>query len=373
MHGVGAGWLMTEIAPSPLVVALVQAATTLPMFLLLLPAGALGDILDRRRLLLLALSWSVVAALLLGLVTLTGRVTPLALLLFTFALGIGAALAVPSFQAVVPELVPRDLLPSAVALSSMGVNIARAAGPALAGLVIASLGVAAVFVFNAASTIFTIFVLWRWQREPRRSALPPEPFISALRIGARYARHNPQLGALLVRSAAFYSFAAALWALLPLVGAQLRPQDATGYAVLLSCIGAGAVIAALTLPRIRSLISSHLLSVISILAFAAATAAAGLAGNFYGGGVHAPGRLGVAREPDHLQHHRALQHRRLGDVARPRHQPDGVLRRSHARSHRVGTGRSADLDRDRARGGGRRHGGGARHRAAPAARDAGEG
>ena len=127
MHGVGAGWLMTELAPSPLVVALVQAATTAPMFLLLLPAGALGDILDRRRLLMLALSWSVVAALLLGLVTLTGRVTPLALLLFTFALGIGAALAVPSFQAVVPELVSRELLPSAVALSSMGVNIARAA------------------------------------------------------------------------------------------------------------------------------------------------------------------------------------------------------------------------------------------------------
>lgn len=281
MHGVGAGWLMTELAPSPFVVALVQAATTAPMFLLLLPAGALGDILDRRRLLMLALSWSVVAALLLGLVTLTGRVTPLALLLFTFALGIGAALAVPSFQAVVPELVSRELLPSAVALSSMGVNIARAAGPALAGLLIASFGVASVFIFNAASTVFTIIVLWRWKREPRRATLPPEPFFSALRIGARYARNNRELGALLIRSAAFYSFAAALWALLPLVGAQLRPQDATGYAILLSCIGAGAVIAALTLPRIRPLISSDLLSVISTLAFAAATAAAGLAGNFY--------------------------------------------------------------------------------------------
>lgn len=281
MHGVGAGWLMTELAPSPAIVALVQAATTLPMFLLLLPAGALGDILDRRRLLIFALSWSVLAALLLGLATLAGRITPLALLLFTFALGIGAALAVPSFQAVVPELVSRELLPSAVALSSMGVNIARAVGPALAGLLIASLGVASVFLFNAASTIFTIIVLWRWKREPRRGALPPEPFLSALRIGARYARNNPELRALLIRSAAFYAFAAALWALLPLVGAQLRPQDATGYAILLSCIGAGAVIAALILPRIRPLISSDLLSVISTLAFAAATAAAGLADNFY--------------------------------------------------------------------------------------------
>jgi MFS family permease len=280
MHGVGAGWLMTELAPSPAIVALVQAATTLPMFLLLLPAGALGDILDRRRLLIFALWWSLLAALALGFVTLAGWITPALLLAFTLALGVGAALAVPSFQAVVPELVPRELLPSAVALSSMGVNIARAAGPALAGLVIASTGVAAVFIFNAASTIFTIFVLWRWKREPRSSALPPEPFISALRIGARYARHNPQLGALLIRSAAFYSFAAALWALLPLVGAQLRPQDATGYAILLSCIGAGAVIGALTLPRIRPLISSDLLSAISTVAFAAATAAAGLADNF---------------------------------------------------------------------------------------------
>jgi MFS family permease len=280
MHAVGAGWLMTELAPSPFIVALVQAATTAPMFLLLLPAGALGDILDRRRLLIFALCWSVLTALALGLVTLAGWTTPALLLAFTLILGIGAALAVPSFQAVVPELVPRELLPAAVSLSSMGVNIARAAGPAIAGLLIASLGVASVFIFNAASTALTIVVLWRWQRTPRAAGLPPEPFWSALRIGARYARNNPQLGAVLIRSAAFYSFAAALWALLPLVGAKLA-QGASGYAILLSCLGAGAVLAALTLPRIRPMMSSNALSALSTLVFAAATAAAGLLENFY--------------------------------------------------------------------------------------------
>lgn len=280
MHAVGAGWLMTELAPSPSIVALVQAATTAPMFLLLLPAGALGDILDRRRLLIFAQCWSVLAALALGLATLAGWITPALLIAFTLTLGIGAALAVPSFQAVVPELVPRELLPSAVSLSSMGVNIARAAGPAIAGLAIASLGVASVFIFNAASTVFTILVLWRWKREPRAGALPPEPFLSALRIGARYARNNAQLGAVLIRSAAFYSFAAALWALLPLVGAQKLAQGASGYAILLSCLGAGAVAGALSLPRIRPAVSSDLLAAIGTLIFAAASAAAALVDDF---------------------------------------------------------------------------------------------
>ena len=281
MHAVGAGWLMTQMAPSPLIVALVQAATTLPMFLLLLPAGALGDILDRRRLLIFAQSWSVLGALALGLVTLAGWMSPVLLLLLTLALGIGAALAVPSFQSVVPELVPREQLPAAVSLSSMGVNIARAAGPAIAGVLIATLGVGAVFVFNAASFLFTIVVLWRWKRAAAANALPPEHFLSALRVGWRYAIHNPPLRAVLIRSAAFFSFAAALWALLPLVGAQRMPgrrerlRDPA------------------ELPRrrrgdrrahpaqVRPKMSSDALSILSTALFALGTAAAALAENFY--------------------------------------------------------------------------------------------
>ena len=281
MHAVGAGWLMTQMSPSPLIVALVQAATMAPMFLLLLPAGALGDMLDRRRLLILAQLWSVLGALALGLATLAGWISPTLLLVLTLALGIGAALALPSFQAVVPELVPREQLPAAVSLSSMGINIARAAGPALAGVVIATLGVGAVFVFNAVSFLFTAAVLWRWRRAAPASALPPEHFLSALRVGWRYASHNPPLFAVLVRSAAFFSFAAALWALLPLVGAQKMPQGANGYAILLSCLGAGAVIGALTLPRIRPLLSADALSILSTGLFALGAAAAALVDHFY--------------------------------------------------------------------------------------------
>ena len=281
MHAVGAGWLMTQMAPSPLIVALVQAATTLPMFLLLLPAGALGDIFDRRHLLILAQSWSVLSALAVGLITLAGWISPVLLLLLTFALGIGTALATPSFQSVVPELVPRENLPAAVALSSMGVNIARAAGPAIAGVLIAMLGVGAVFVFNAASFLLTIVVLWRWKRAAAANALPPEHFLSALRVGWRYAIHNPPLRAVLIRSAAFFSFAAALWALLPLVGAQRMPGSANGYAILLSCLGVGAVVAALTLPKVRPKMSSDGLSALATALFALGTVAAALAENFY--------------------------------------------------------------------------------------------
>ena len=280
MHAVGAGWLMTQLAPSPLMVALVQAATMAPMFLLLLPAGALGDILDRRRLLIFAQLWSVAAAAALGAVTFAGWISPQTLLLLTLALGIGNALAIPSFQTVVPELVPRERLPDAVSLSSMGVNIARAAGPAIAGVLISLAGVATVFLFNAASFLLTVIVLWRWRREPKAAALPPEHLVAALRTGWRYAMHNPELRAVLVRSASFFTFAAGLWALLPLVGAQKMPTSANGYAILLSALGVGAVIAALSLPKLRPKLSSDHLSAISTIVFAAATAAAATVESF---------------------------------------------------------------------------------------------
>jgi MFS family permease len=281
MHGVGAGWLMTAMSPSPLIVALVQAATMLPMFLLVMPAGVLGDILDRRKLLIFAQWWSVVSAFLLGVFTLMGWMSPWILLLFTFTLGVGSALATPPFQSIVPELVPRDRLPSAVALNSMGVNIARAAGPAIGGVLISLTGPASVFLFNAVSFLFTIFVLWRWKREPRINRLPPEQFFPAMRTGWRYARRNPQLQAVLARAAAFFMFAAALWALLPLIGSQKLEGSPNGYAILLSCLGVGAVSAAFTLPKLREKASADILTVAAAVAFAAATAVAAISDNFY--------------------------------------------------------------------------------------------
>lgn len=281
MHAVGAGWLMTQMAPAPLIVALVQAATMLPMFLLLLPAGALGDIFDRRRILIVAQAWSAVGALLLGLATLAGWISPVSLLIFTLVLGIGSALGTPSFQSVVPELVPREHLPAAVSLSSMGVNIARAVGPALAGVLISMAGVGIVFIVNAASFALTIIVLVRWKRQAAANALPPEPFMSALRTGWQYAAHNASFRSVLVRSAAFFSFAAALWALLPLVGAERMPHGDNGYAILLSCLGTGAVIGALTVPKARLKLSSDRISSIATVLFAAAMIATALVENFY--------------------------------------------------------------------------------------------
>jgi MFS family permease len=281
MHAVGAGWLMTAMSPSPLIVALVQAATMLPMFLLVMPAGVIADILDRRKLLMFALVWALLSAVLLGVFTLVGWMSPWILLFFTFTLGIGTALATPPFQSIVPELVPRDHLTAAISLNSTGVNIARAVGPAVGGLVISALGVAWVFLFNALSYLFVLFVLWRWQREPRLNKLPPEHFLGALRVGFRYARRNPQLRTVLVRAAAFFFSASALWALLPLIGAQKLEGSPHGYAILLSCLGVGAVGAAFTLPKVRAKVSSDVLTVAAAFAFAAATLVAAVSTSFY--------------------------------------------------------------------------------------------
>jgi MFS family permease len=280
MHAVGAGWLMTRMAPAPLIVALVQAATMLPMFLLLLPAGAMGDIFDRRRLLIIAQTWSMIGAVLLGVATWTGWIGPVSLLLLTLLLGVGAALAMPSFQSVVPELVPREKLPAAVSLSSMGVNIARAVGPALAGILISTAGVAVVFLFNAVSFVLVIIVLLRWKRQARVNTLPAEPLLAALRTGWRYAANNFGFRSVLIRSAAFFTFASGLWALLPLVGAQ-RLQGQNGYAILLSCLGVGAVVGALTLPKLRLKLSSDKISFIGTALFAGAVLVTGLVDNFY--------------------------------------------------------------------------------------------
>lgn len=280
MHVVGAGVLMTTMSPSPLLVSLVQAATMLPMFLLVLPAGVLGDVLDRRKLLIFAQLWALASALMLGVSTLAGWMSPALLLVLTFMLSIGAALATPPFQSIVAELVPRPMLPSAVSLNSMGVNIARAAGPALGGLLISLAGVPWVFLFNAASFLFVVFVLWRWKRTPRTNPLPPEQFLGAIRNGWRYARRNPQLQSVLVRAVSFFASASALWALLPLVGRMKLAGNPNGYALLLSCMGVGAVLAALTLPRLRTRVSPTAVTLLAALLYAGAVALAALTQRF---------------------------------------------------------------------------------------------
>jgi len=252
MNDVGAGWLMTTLAPSPLLVALVQAATTLPVFLFALPAGALADILDRRRLLLLIQLVLALIALALGLIVLTGRMTAAGLVAFTFGAGMGAAFMAPAWQAIVPQLVPKADLSAAIALNSVGINVSRAIGPALGGAVIVAMGVAWPFLINAASFLAVIgaLLLWRPPQQAKK-ALPAERFVGAMRTGLRYTRASSPLKATLARAIAFFLFASAYWALLPLIARQRLGGGAELYGILVACIGGGAVAGALLLPQIR--------------------------------------------------------------------------------------------------------------------------
>ena len=273
MHNVGAEWLMTTLAPTPIMVALMQTAENSPTFLLALPGGALADIVDRRRLLLFTQTWMLVAAVALGVLTLTGLTTPWVLLTLTFMLGLGAALNAPAWQAIVPELVPRTELPLAVSLNSVAFNIARAVGPALGGLLVAAIGSWAVFFLNSLSFVGVIYVLYRWRREPVESISPTERVAGAMRAGVRYTRHAPELRAVLARTIVFVSCASALWAMLPLVARQELGMGALGYGVLLGGLGAGAIVGALVLPKARRTISTNVLVGCGTLLFAAATAA----------------------------------------------------------------------------------------------------
>lgn len=251
MHGVGAAWLMTSLSPSPFMVALVQTATTLPTFLLALPAGALADVLDRRRLLLVTQTWMLVSAAALGVAALFGLHSSWLLLLMTFSLGVGGALNAPAWQAIVPELVPASQLSSAIALNSAGFNLARAVGPALGGLIVARIGPAWTFLFNAGSFLAVLFVLFRWRRVAAESVLPAERVLGAMRSGLGFLAHSPLLQLVLGRTAGFMVFGSALWALLPVIAREELHLGAEGYGLLLGCLGLGAVAGAALLPRLR--------------------------------------------------------------------------------------------------------------------------
>ncbi|MGH8502415.1 MAG: MFS transporter [Gammaproteobacteria bacterium] len=252
MNDVAAGWLMTTLASSPLLVALVQTATTLPVFLFALPGGALADIVDRRKLLITAQVTLALIILALGLLVLFEAMTPLLLLLFVALAGTGAALVAPAWQAIVPRLVPRADLQAAIALNSVGINISRAIGPALGGLIIAALGIAWPFLLNALSFLGIIAALI-WWRPPAAPGehLPAERFASAIRTGLRYVRYSPLLRAALIRAVAFFIFASAYWALLPLIARDVLDGGPKFYGLLLGCIGAGAVGGAFFLPRLK--------------------------------------------------------------------------------------------------------------------------
>ena len=269
IHDVAAAWVMAETTDSPLMVAAVQSATTLPVVLLAVIAGTLADIVDRRRYLILAQLWMLLVASTLAVLAHLDRLGPWVLVALTFALGIGAAMAMPAQQATTPELVPKPMLGPAVALGSLSMNIARAIGPALGGLIVAQAGIAWAFAVNALTFLGVAVVLWRWRRAPATSVLPPETFGVALRAGLRYATRASVLQAVLVKAAWFFTFASALTALLPIVVKQDLHASAGTYGLLLGCIGAGAIGGAMLLPGLRTRMDPDRMVLLATLAYAA--------------------------------------------------------------------------------------------------------
>jgi MFS family permease len=253
MYNVASGWLMTSLDPNALIVSMVQVANSLPMFLFAIPAGALADIVNRRRFLIFGESAITIVSTAFAALVWLHLITPGSLLVFSFIVTVGSAMTAPAWQSVVAQLVPKPDLPSAVAANSVGINVSRAVGPALGGVLVGSLGIAAPFWLDAFSNVGVIAALI-WWRVPKRSgsSLPPESFGSAIRTGIRYARYNSYLRATLIRTIAFFVFGSAYWALLPLVA---RTQIAGGpalYGVLLGAIGASAVGGAFLLKWFRA-------------------------------------------------------------------------------------------------------------------------
>jgi MFS family permease len=270
MQTVGAQWLMGSLGGGALEVSLVQAALLLPVFLVGLPAGALGDIVDRRRLLLVTQTVMLVTTAALALVTLAGAVTPLLLLALIFATGLGTGLMAPSWQAIVPELVDRDEIPLAAALAGVNMNLTRAVGPALGGLLVAAAGPGWTFALNAVSFVGVLVVIARWPRPPTEHVLGPEHIAAAMRSGLAYARHAPELRAVFARASLFVAFAGALWALLPVIARDDLGLGSGGYGLLLGVVGVGAVLGAVLLARARETRSADQLMLGASAGYAAA-------------------------------------------------------------------------------------------------------
>jgi MFS family permease len=268
MQTVGGAWLMTTLTADALPVALMQTATTLPAFLVGLPAGSLADRLDRRRLTLATQAWMLLCAAALGFLTLAGVVTPWLLLGMTFALGLGSALAAPTWAAIIPDVVDRPQVPTAISMNGAGYNVARATGPALGGFVVAVTGPAYAFLINAASFLATLGVVFRWRpRAGRSGSAAREPLTSMVVAGVQYVWQAETQRVVLVRSMLWMLCASAFWGLLPVVAVHELGLDATGYGLLVTCVGAGAVAGAFGLPWLRRRIRTNWLLMLSIVIF----------------------------------------------------------------------------------------------------------
>jgi MFS family permease len=275
MQGVGAAWLMTSLSSSPLQIALIQTASALPFFILALPAGSIGDIVDRRKLILGTEFWMLAMAGILVVATFAHLINPWLLLFLTFALSIGDALESPAWRAIFPELVPKEELSPALTLNGIEFNLARAVGPALGGMIIAVAGVTAAFLLNFVSFLGVIIVIARWKRHVPKSKLPVETFTGATSAAIRYVRYSPGIRRLLLRSACVIFFSSAFWALLPAVAKNIS-HSSLGYGLLLGFFGTGAVLGAVVLQRLRKSYSVEAVVAVATAVFACVLAATAL-------------------------------------------------------------------------------------------------
>jgi MFS family permease len=270
MQVVGAQWLLVDAPNAATLVSLVQAAMTLPVMLLALPGGVLADSFDRRWLLFAVQVYFFTVGILLTVLTALGLMPPALLLALILAFAVGAAVQLPAWQATIPELMPREQLRAAMRLEMVGVNVARAGGPAIAGLVVAAFGVPVVFGLNALSVVFLAIALLLWRRPSAASQARRERFVPALRAGGRYVWHEPVVRRILLRVVLFITPGMTLWALLPLIATQRLDLGAAGYGALFGALGAGAIVAALVLGRVRDHLSTNGLLITAGVLYAAA-------------------------------------------------------------------------------------------------------
>jgi predicted MFS family arabinose efflux permease len=268
MQTVGAQWLLIDQPHASVLVALVQTADALPDVIFGVVGGVLADMFDRRRLLIAVNAFMAAVGIVLAVLTFAGQMPPALLLTFTFVLGSGSVVSTPAYQSLIPDLVPRDEIQSASTLGSISVNLARAIGPAIAGVLIARIGVGAVFSINAATSLAYGVVVFAWHPKTEASTQLPERFVSALKAGGRYVRYSPVMRRMLLRSALFLIPGSALWALLPLVATQRLHLGASGYGLLLGALGVGAVAGSFVLPKLRAALSPNRLLLAASLAYA---------------------------------------------------------------------------------------------------------
>ncbi|MFC3570713.1 MFS transporter [Paracoccus simplex] len=269
VQAVGAAWMMTQLTDSATLIALVQASNTLPIMLFALLSGALADIFDRRTLLLGAQVFMALVSVLLAVLTWQGWMTPLILLSLTFLIGVGQAIYNPPWQASMQDLVPRDDLPAAVSLNSVGFNLMRSVGPAVGGIITAAFGAAAAFAVNAASYIPLLGALLRWHPVSPPRTTTPEPFVAAVGAGLRYVALSPNLMRVLMRGALFGFSAIVVMALLPLVAKQNPSGGSLLFGLLLGCFGLGAIAGALINPLVRERLDNENVVRVAFAAFAA--------------------------------------------------------------------------------------------------------